>query len=89
MEVLASKFRQVRTDEWKLPSEWTKALDVSFNDRSMRRYLDRLVGPVLEEKEQCSAAMNNRVVTHYRPREQVRMAAQEMLKSKGNGVNIV
>jgi len=29
------------------------------------------------------------VVPHYRPRPQLRLAAQQMLSSRGDGVNIV
>jgi len=89
LEFLSSRFRSITDDEWRLSSEWMELLDLSFHERSLRRYMTRLVGPVLEMELRESPRMNNRVVPHYRPRPQLRLAAQQMLSSRGDGVNIV
>ena len=89
LEELAARFRTVVDDEWRIPSEWRELLDLRFHDRSLRRYMDRLVGTVLETEERLSNRQNNRVFTHYRPRAQLRKAAREMLTSRGDGINVV
>ena len=76
-------------DEWRAPSEWMTLLDLQFNERSLRRYLDRLVGSVLECEERRSEKIRNRTMMHYRPRQQVRTSARQMLTSKGDGINVV
>lgn len=85
---LTNLFRKVTRDEWLTAKEWQGMLELQFNDRSLRRYLDQLVGPVLES-EQRKSKTNGNVVTHYRPRAQLRVAASQMLTSRGDGVNRV
>ena len=89
LELLTNKFRAIRNDQWLTPSDWQGLLDVSFNERSFTRYLERLTGSVLEKQLIRSKEKNNRLLPHYRPIEQVREAARSMEKSSGNGVNIV
>ena len=88
-ERLTAEFRKVLDDEWRVASEWSDLLDLGFHKRSMRRYLDRLVGPVLESELRRSLRQNNKVTQHYRPRLQIRTAAQQMISSKGDGLNSV
>jgi hypothetical protein len=89
LEVLASSFRRVTDDRWRIPSEWMQLLDLQFNERNLRRYLDRLVGTVLETELRPSPIVNNRPCLHYRPRQQVRTSAQQMLTSRGDGINYI
>ena len=89
IDVLTNAFRSVTDDEWRAPSEWMTLLDLQFNERSLRRYLDRLVGSVLECEERRSEKIRNRTMMHYRPRQQVRTSARQMLTSKGDGINVV
>jgi hypothetical protein len=53
-----------------------------------RRYQDHLVGPLLESHTKRSFA-TGKISTHYRPRQSLREAAQQMLFSKGDGINLV
>lgn len=87
LEHLAVRFRTVTKDDWLMASEWQQLLDLEFHPRSLRRYLDQLVGPVLESEKKRSPKGN--MVTHYRPRQSLRNAAQQMLHSKGDGINLV
>jgi hypothetical protein len=89
LDHLAVRFRTVTSDEWRIASEWQQVLDLEFHPRSLRRYLDQLVGPVLESENRRSLAAKGKMITHYRPRQSLRLAAQQMLHSKGNGINLV
>ena len=89
LEMLASRFRTVTDDGWRVASEWMELLDLPFHERSLRRYLDQLVGPALEMEMRRSDRINNRFCAHYRPRAALRIAAQQMQRSKGDGINIV
>jgi hypothetical protein len=89
LETLGAAFRRVTDDEWRIPSEWMSLLDLQFNERTLRRYMDRLVGTVLESEALPNARVKNKTVLHYRPRLQVRTSARQMLTSKGDGINVV
>jgi hypothetical protein len=89
LEMLASRFRTVTDDGWRVASEWMELLDLPFHERSLRRYLDQLVGPALEMEMRRSDRINNRFCAHYRPRAALRIAAQQMQRSKGDGINVV
>ncbi|MFZ9960298.1 MAG: bifunctional DNA primase/polymerase, partial [Candidatus Limnocylindrus sp.] len=84
VDLLSQRFRTVTHEEWRLPSEWAKELDLEFNPRSLLRYLDQLVGSVLEV-ERMKSPLTNRVDKHYRPRPLIREAALEMTRSPGDG----
>jgi hypothetical protein len=88
LEALTQRFRAVRHDRWQIASQWSKELDLAFNPRSLRRYLDQLVGVVLEVDRQRSS-VTGRIDTHYRPRGVIRDAALAMTTSKGDGINEV
>ena len=88
LELLSDKFRAVTHDEWRIASEWQKELDLAFNPRSLRRYLDQLVGTVLETEKRRSD-ITGRVDTHYRPREVLRDGAKAMVSSRGDGINTI
>jgi hypothetical protein len=88
LDHLAVRFRTVTSDEWRIASEWQQVLDLEFHPRSLRRYLDQLVGPVLESENRRSLG-TGKLATHYRPRQSLRTAAQQMLSSKGDGINLV
>lgn len=85
---LTNAFRGVTHDEWRIASEWAAELDLAYHPRSLRRYLDQLVGQVLES-ERHRSRKTGRVDTHYRPLPLIRQAAKEMLKSRCDGVNLV
>lgn len=88
LDMLSHRFRNVRHEEWQIASEWAKELDLGFNARSLRRYLEQMVGTVLEERK-CRSRITGRYETHYRPRQVVRDAANAMAGSKAEGVNAV
>lgn len=85
---LTSAFRGVIHDEWQIASQWAAELDLSYNSRSLRRYLDQLVGSVLESERRRSPK-TGRMDTHYRPLPLIRQAAKAMLLSRCDGVNQV
>ena len=87
LEMLCEKFRAVRDEEWRLASEWQKVLDLKFHERSLRRYLDRLVGSLLLSENRKH--ISGRMLTHYKLRPMVANAATAMLRSRGDGENIV
>ena len=86
MDALAHRFRAVEHDRWQIASQWAKELDLAFNPRSLRRYLDQMVGTVLEV-DKCRSIVTGRLDTHYRPRDVIRDAAKAMSFGKGDGVN--
>lgn len=88
LEVLCEKFRAVQDDEWRLASEWQKLLDLHFHERSLRRYLDRLVGSLLLSENRKNPT-SGRILTHYKLRPMVANAAVAMISSRGDGENIV
>jgi hypothetical protein len=88
LDGLRLKFRAVEHDRWQIASEWAKELDLAFSSRSLRRYLDHLVGTLLETSRMRSK-VTGRIDTHYRPRDVIRTAAQQMLTSRCDGVNVV
>lgn len=88
MDVLSAKFRNVSHDDWRIASEWQRELDLEFHPRSLRRYLDQLVGTVLETKK-LKSELTRRVDTHYRPRSVIREAAKAMQSSSGDGINTI
>lgn len=88
IERLTYAFRAVQHDDWRIASEWRKELDLEFKDRSLRRYLDAMVGTVLETSRHRSAT-TGRIDTHYRPRDVIRVAATEMRTNRGDGINQV
>lgn len=85
---LAARFRNVTHDEWRISSEWAKELDLEYSQRTLRRYLDQLAGPVLERDRKLSK-ITGRWDTHYRPVQIIREAARAMISSPCDGVNIV
>lgn len=85
---LTSAFRGVRHDEWRIASQWAAELDLAYSPRSLRRYLDQLVGTVLETERRRSDK-TGRVDTHYRPIALIRQAAKDMVNSRCDGVNEV
>ena len=86
LEKLTEAFRMVRHDEWRIASEWSKELDLEFNSRSLRRFLDQLVGTALES-QRLRSRVTGRLDTHYRPRQVMRDAAKAMISAKGDGIN--
>jgi hypothetical protein len=88
MDVLSSRFRSVTHDKWQIASEWSKELDLEFNSRSLRRYLDQLVGTLLESRR-LRSQVTGRLDTHYRPRATIREAASHMTGSRCDGMNQV
>ena len=86
-DLLRSRFRAVQHDRWQIASEWAKELQLPFHSRTLRRYLDQQVGTLLEREKQRSR-ITGRLDTHYRPRNVIRTAAQMMVGSRGDGVNI-
>lgn len=86
IEKLTQKFRLVHHDRWQIASEWQKELDLEFKDRSLRRYLDQLVGTALEA-DRVRSRITGRMETHYRPRQVMRDAARAMVSSKCDGIN--
>lgn len=88
LDSLRIKFRSVEHDKWQIASEWAKELDLEFSSRSLRRYLDHLVGTLLETSK-LRSHVTGRLDTHYRPRDVVRTAAQQMVSSRGDGINVV
>lgn len=86
IQTMIEKFRKVSDDDWRIASEWNALLELGYNSRSLRRYLDQLVGTTLEVSKQKSR-VTGRMDTHYRPRELMRDAARQMVSSRGDGVN--
>lgn len=89
VEKLTQAFREVQHDEWRIASEWRKELDLEFKDRTLRRYLDQLVGTVLETSRRHSPITGRKDDTHYRPTQNIRDAAKAMMSSRGEGINEV
>lgn len=85
---LSNKFRGVTHDEWRIASEWARELDLAYSNRSLRRYLDQLVGSVLEKDRRLSAT-TGRWDSHFRPMDTIRAAAREMVNAPCDGVNVV
>lgn len=88
LDKLTSSFRNVKHDRWQIASEWAKELELEFNSRSLRRFLEQMVGTVLETDRQRSR-VTGRYDVHYRPRNVIREAARDMVSSKKDGVNMV
>jgi hypothetical protein len=88
LDLLSHRFRAVKHEEWKIASEWAKELDLGFNSRTLRRYLEAMTGIVLESRRMRSR-VTGRYDTHYRPRQVVRDAANAMVGSKADGINDV
>ena len=86
LDLLSYRFRRVQDSEWRIASEWQKTLDLEFSSRTLRRYLDQLVGTLLETQRMRSR-ITGRIDTHYRPRKVVVDAAISMVGSRGDGVN--
>lgn len=87
VERLTQAFRAVQHNEWRIASEWRKELELEFKDRTLRRYLDQLVGTVLETERRFSPTTGRKDDTHYRPRAVIRDAALAMRGSRGDGIN--
>ncbi|MEN9859576.1 MAG: hypothetical protein RLZZ515_58 [Cyanobacteriota bacterium] len=88
LDMLSHRFRAVRHEEWRIASEWAKELDLGFNSRTLRRYLDQMTGTVLESRK-LRSRVTGRYDTHYRPRQVIRDAANAMAGSKAEGINNV
>jgi hypothetical protein len=88
LDMLSHRFRAVKHDDWNIASEWATELDLGFNPRSLRRYLEQMVGTVLETKK-LRSRITGRYETHYRPRQVIRDAATAMSGTKGEGINAV
>lgn len=89
IEKLSAAFREVQHDEWRIASEWRKELELEFKDRTLRRYLDQLVGTVLESSRRHSPITGRKDDTHYRPTQNIRDAARAMVTNNGEGINEV
>jgi hypothetical protein len=88
IDQLTEAFRAVKHDEWKIASEWRTELVLSFNGRTLRRYLEQLDGTALESERQRSR-ITGRMDTHYRPTRVMRDAARAMVSAPGDGINEV
>lgn len=88
IQYLTYKFRAVKHDRWQIASEWMRELELEFNSRSLRRYLEQLKGSVLESTTMKSRK-TGRIETHYRVEESIRQAAVAMVTSRGDGANEV
>jgi hypothetical protein len=88
IDQLTEAFRAVKHDEWKIASEWRTELALSFNGRTLRRYLEQLDGTALESERQRSR-ITGRMDTHYRPTRVMRDAARAMVSAPGDGINEV
>lgn len=88
LDLLSHRFRAVKHEDWRIASEWAKELELGFNSRTLRRYLDAMTGTVLESRRMRSR-VTGRYDTHYRPRQVIRDAANAMVGSKADGINDV
>lgn len=86
LDYLTRRFREVTDDLWRLPSEWHSDLELEFHERSLRRYLQQLVGPTLETRRMRNPR-TGRLESHYRPRQGLRDAAKAMIGHPGDGMN--
>lgn len=86
LDYLTRRFREVTDDRWRMPREWHSELELEFHERSLRRYLTQLVGPVLETRRMRHET-SNRVELHYRPVDSLRQSAKAMIGHPGDGLN--
>lgn len=87
LQLLSQRFRAVTHDRWQIASQWQRELDLEFNSRSLRRYLDQLTGTLLEKDRRLGVTGRNE--SHYRPLAPVRDAAVAMRGASQDGINDV